>query len=103
MNTQTLVQKRWNCCNVLRDDGVSYGDYPEQLTYPLVPEDGARAQPAAKQPAQHRVGGLDQLIKPEQRHLRQFNWTPETPEGLGAPTLTRRWPPATKPARTSSG
>ena len=32
--TQTdIVQKVWNYCNVLRDDGVSYGDYLEQLTY----------------------------------------------------------------------
>jgi len=30
-----LVQKLWNYCNVLRDDGVSYGDYVEQLTYLL--------------------------------------------------------------------
>jgi len=29
----TLVSKLWNYCNVLRDDGVSYGDYVEQLTY----------------------------------------------------------------------
>lgn len=31
----TIVQKLWNFCNVLRDDGVSYGDYVEQLTYLL--------------------------------------------------------------------
>ena len=35
MNTSTLVQKLWNYCNVLRDDGMSYGDYVEQLTYLL--------------------------------------------------------------------
>lgn len=35
MNASTLVQKLWNCCNVLRDDGMSYGDYVEQLTYLL--------------------------------------------------------------------
>ena len=28
-----LVQRLWNYCNVLRDDGLSYGDYLEQLTY----------------------------------------------------------------------
>lgn len=39
MNTSTIVQKLWNYCNVLRDDGMSYlpasrgeaqtsGDYP---------------------------------------------------------------------------
>ena len=31
----TIVQKLWNYCNVLRDDGMSYGDYVEQLTYLL--------------------------------------------------------------------
>ena len=42
MNSATLVQKLWNYCNVLRDDGMSYGDYPRlrgdrlpQLTYLL--------------------------------------------------------------------
>lgn len=31
----SIVQRVWNYCNVLRDDGVSYGDYLEQLTYLL--------------------------------------------------------------------
>jgi len=31
----TIVQRLWNYCTVLRDDGVSYGDYVEQLTYLL--------------------------------------------------------------------
>ena len=30
-----LVAKLWNYCNVLRDDGLSYGDYVEHLTYLL--------------------------------------------------------------------
>lgn len=30
-----LVGKVWSFCNTLRDDGVSYGDYLEQLTYLL--------------------------------------------------------------------
>ena len=34
-DSSALVQKLWNFCNVLRDDGVSYGDYVEQLTYLL--------------------------------------------------------------------
>ena len=33
MNSATLVQKLWNYCNILRDDGLSYGDYVEQLTF----------------------------------------------------------------------
>lgn len=31
----TIIDRVWNYCNVLRDDGVSYGDYLEQLTYLL--------------------------------------------------------------------
>jgi len=34
-NPAALVQKLWNYCNILRDDGLSYGDYVEQLTYLL--------------------------------------------------------------------
>ena len=30
-----LVSKLWNYCNILRDDGLSYGDYVEQLTFLL--------------------------------------------------------------------
>ncbi len=35
VQSQQVVQKLWNYCNVLRDDGVSYSDYVEQLTYLL--------------------------------------------------------------------
>lgn len=34
-NSREIVQRIWNYCHVLRDDGVSYGDYLEQLTYLL--------------------------------------------------------------------
>jgi type I restriction enzyme M protein len=34
-NGNGLIQRLWNYCNVLRDDGLSYGDYLEQLTYLL--------------------------------------------------------------------
>ena len=35
MSGSQLVQKLWNYCNILRDDGLSYGDYVEQLTFLL--------------------------------------------------------------------
>ena len=43
MTSSAIVQKLWNYCNVLRDDGMSYGDDPstslrtgsDQLTYLL--------------------------------------------------------------------
>ena len=35
MNTSSLVQKVWNFCHTLRDDGVGYSDYLEQIIYLL--------------------------------------------------------------------
>ncbi|MFK2821527.1 N-6 DNA methylase [Arcobacter sp. YIC-80] len=35
MRTNTLVTKIWSYCDTLRDDGLGYGDYLEQLTYLL--------------------------------------------------------------------
>ena len=35
MTAPALIQKLWNYCNILRDDGLSYGDYLEQLTFLL--------------------------------------------------------------------
>lgn len=57
MSSSDIVNKLWNYCNVLRDDGMSYGDYVEQLTYLLflkmaderrnLPTFGAGKQPAS--------------------------------------------------------
>ena len=33
MKTEAIISKVWSFCTTLRDDGVSYGDYLEQLTY----------------------------------------------------------------------
>ncbi|MCI6277709.1 MAG: type I restriction-modification system subunit M [Clostridium sp.] len=35
MNTQEIVSKLWNLCNVLRDDGITYHQYVTELTYIL--------------------------------------------------------------------
>jgi type I restriction enzyme M protein len=35
MKTNILVSKIWSYCDTLRDDGLGYGDYLEQLTYLL--------------------------------------------------------------------
>ena len=35
MNTQEIVAKLWNLCNVLRDDGITYHQYVTELTYIL--------------------------------------------------------------------
>ncbi len=35
MATNNLVAKIWSFCDTLRDDGLGYGDYLEQLTFLL--------------------------------------------------------------------
>ncbi|MEJ7811502.1 MAG: class I SAM-dependent DNA methyltransferase [Gemmatimonadaceae bacterium] len=52
MTAQQIVAKLWNYCNVLRDDGLSYGDYVEQLTYLLFLKMAhERTQPPWSQPS----------------------------------------------------
>jgi type I restriction enzyme M protein len=52
MNTSSIIQKLWNHCNVLRDDGMSYGDYVEQLTYLLfLKMADERSRPPYNQPS----------------------------------------------------
>ena len=60
-DAKVLVDKLWNYCNVLRDDGLSYGDYVEQLTYLLF----------LKMAEEQRQLGLDRIV----------------PEGLDWPSL----------------
>jgi len=46
VDSSQLVNKLWNYCSVLRDDGLSYGDYVEQLTYLLfLKMDNERSNP----------------------------------------------------------
>ncbi len=33
--THDIVQRLWNLCNVLRDDGLTYHQYVTELTYLL--------------------------------------------------------------------
>jgi len=33
VSTQDLINKLWNLCNVLRDDGVTYQEYINELTF----------------------------------------------------------------------
>lgn len=49
-----VVQKLWNFCTVLRDDGVSYGDYVEQLTFLLF----LKLDDEQTQPPFNRVSGI---------------------------------------------
>src|SRR5579862_6549046 len=62
MSPSALVQKLWNYCNVLRDDGLSYGDYVEQLTFLL-------------------------FLKMADERSRLFKTPPLIPKTIGWPTL----------------
>ncbi len=61
---QTIVQRLWNYCNLLRDDGMSYGDYVEQLTYLLFLKMAyERTQPPYNQPSRIPQGyGWESLM-----------------------------------------
>ena len=62
-----LVQKLWNYCNILRDDGLSYGDYVEQLTFLLfLKMADEQAKPPFNKPSPIPKGfGWDALLKLE--------------------------------------
>src|SRR4051795_9703564 len=64
-NPQQLVQKLWNYCNILRDDGLSYGDYVEQLTYLLfLKMADEQTKPPFNKPSSIPKGfGWDTLVK----------------------------------------
>src|SRR5438876_18525 len=60
-----LVSKLWNYCNILRDDGLSCGDYAEQLTFLLfLKMANEQARPPFNNPSAVPKGfGWDVLIK----------------------------------------
>jgi type I restriction enzyme M protein len=62
-HSQQIVQKLWNYCNILRDDGLSYGDYVEQLTFLLF------------------------LKMADERTQRPYNQDSVVPDGLDWPSL----------------
>ena len=68
-NLTALVQKLWNYCNILRDDGLSYGDYVEQLTFLLfLKMADEQSKPPFSEPSPIPKGfGWDVLLKPDGR------------------------------------
>lgn len=65
MTAPALVQKLWNYCNILRDDGLSYGDYVEQLTFLLfLKMADEQSRPPFNKPSPIPKGfGWDKLVK----------------------------------------
>lgn len=58
MNTQEIVNKLWNLCNVLRDDGITYHQYVTELTYILFLKMAKETGAEEKIPAGYRWDDL---------------------------------------------
>lgn len=68
MSPADIVNKLWNYCNVLRDDGMSYGDYVEQLTYLLfLKMSDERTKDPYNKPSVVPAG-YDWLVRPHRTH-----------------------------------
>jgi type I restriction enzyme M protein len=64
-NESSLISKIWNFANVLRDDGVGYGDYLEQITYLLF----LKMADEMSKPPYHKVLHFPQVKDTEGREV----------------------------------
>jgi type I restriction enzyme M protein len=69
MNTQEIVQKLWNLCNVLRDDGITYHQYVTELTYILFLKMMKETEQEKNIPEGYR---WDQLVEKDGVELMRF-------------------------------
>ncbi len=65
MNTREIVDKLWNLCNVLRDDGVTYQQYVTELTYLLFLKMMKETGQEEKLPAEYRWDVLERKNDPD--------------------------------------
>ena len=100
-DTASIVSKVWSFCHTLRDDGVSYGDYLEQLTNLMFPKMTDEYRRIYKKdvgiPAEYNWDSLKTSTngrKPGQKTI-------PTADGANSPIKTSS--PVTKPVWTSSG
>ncbi|TDQ37925.1 N-6 DNA methylase [Aureibacillus halotolerans] len=69
MNNQEIIQKLWNLCNVLRDDGITYQQYVTELTYLLFLKMMKEQEREEVIPDGYR---WDNLVKKEGMELKDF-------------------------------
>lgn len=65
MPTHDIVQKLWNLCNVLKDDGVTYHQYVTELTYLLFLKMALETGTEDQIPEGYRWGDLEAQVAPE--------------------------------------
>ena len=64
-----MVQKLWNLCNVLRDDGITYQDYVMELTYILFLKMAKETNTESMIPEHYR---WDELVAKDGILLKEF-------------------------------
>jgi len=74
MSSAEIVNKVWNYAQVLRDDGVGYGDYVEQITYLIflkMADEREQIGQKEKVPAEYtwnKLAALDDDLELQYRH-----------------------------------
>ncbi|AGK99847.1 N-6 DNA methylase [Desulfoscipio gibsoniae] len=69
MTTQEIVQKLWNLCNVLRDDGITFHQYVTELTYILFLKMMKETEQESQIPEGYR---WDDLVEKKGTELKNF-------------------------------
>ena len=88
MTAPALVQKLWNYCNILRDDGLTYGDYVEQLTFLLF--DSRFHRSGFTQTSGLHLSASLRLKMADEQSRPPYNKPSPIPKGFGCPTSWRR-------------
>ena len=106
MTTQDIVQKLWNLCDVLRDDGINYSDYVTELVLLLfIKMEFENAESGLLQ--KHRLPAYARW--PELRDksglnlLRHYRETPATPRPALQPAANALPAPPTPPTSWGGG
>jgi len=71
--TSDIVQKLWNLCNILKDDGVTYHQYVSELTYLLFLKMAKETETEAQIPKGYRWDDLE--AKPALERLEHYKVT----------------------------
>ncbi len=69
MGTDEIVNKVWNYAHVLRDDGIGYGDYVEQITYLIFLKMTDEREQAGAPSPQPSPGGRGSIVPAK------YNWS----------------------------